>query len=118
MLPLIHADAAVDVHAHHKAMTKHPKFFCEHCKKEVRRDAMICPHCGRFFASVRCPACGYAFNSDDPEAHAGAHKTVHGVHKTAKTKKKRTDEDPLPLWVYGIVLCLAAIVVAVFFLGY
>ncbi|MEL3906858.1 MAG: hypothetical protein P1P65_07535 [Treponema sp.] len=113
-------------------MTKHPKFFCENCKAEVRRDAMICPHCGRFFASVRCPACeftgthkefkdgcpacGYAFNSDGQHSGAGTHKTAHTVQQ--ESGGKRNDEDPLPLWVYGIVLSLAAIVFAIFFFNY
>lgn len=33
------------------------RFFCEHCGNEVRPTAAACPHCGRFFADVRCPRC-------------------------------------------------------------
>ncbi|GAB4221583.1 MAG: hypothetical protein Kow009_11540 [Spirochaetales bacterium] len=36
-----------------------PKFFCEHCKKEVSARDKVCPHCGRFFSEVRCPRCGF-----------------------------------------------------------
>lgn len=36
---------------------KGARFFCESCDTEVIGDAKFCPKCGRFFASVRCPAC-------------------------------------------------------------
>lgn len=39
-------------------MEKHAKFFCENCGAEVPQNAKMCRHCGRFFTSVRCPACG------------------------------------------------------------
>ncbi|MDR0998592.1 MAG: zinc ribbon domain-containing protein, partial [Treponema sp.] len=38
---------------------KAPRFFCDNCGAEVDRDTKKCPQCGRFFASVRCPRCGY-----------------------------------------------------------
>ena len=34
------------------------KFFCENCGTEVPGKARICPVCGKFFASVKCPKCG------------------------------------------------------------
>jgi len=36
-----------------------PHFFCENCGAEVPRSADSCPQCGRYFASVRCPSCGF-----------------------------------------------------------
>ncbi len=36
---------------------KKARFFCESCDTEVVGDAKFCPNCGRFFSSVRCPAC-------------------------------------------------------------
>lgn len=39
-------------------MEKRAKFFCENCGAEVPPNAKMCRHCGRFFTSVRCPACG------------------------------------------------------------
>jgi len=131
------ADAQAAVRVQAKYMNKQPKFFCENCNAEVRRDAVICPHCGRFFASVRCPSCGftgthkefkggcpscgYAFTPDEQE---------NKKDNTKKLKKKkfrivqyagheadaRTDTDPLPLWVYGVVLLLCAVLAAIFFL--
>jgi predicted amidophosphoribosyltransferase len=44
---------------------KRPHFFCEYCGMEVRKDARICPRCGRFFSSVKCPKCGHVGMPDD-----------------------------------------------------
>jgi len=44
---------------------KRPRYYCEHCGAEVRKDARICPRCGRFFSSVKCPRCGYVGVADD-----------------------------------------------------
>ena len=39
-------------------MKQKAKFFCENCGAEVPEKARVCQHCGKFFASVRCPMCG------------------------------------------------------------
>jgi ssDNA-binding Zn-finger/Zn-ribbon topoisomerase 1 len=44
---------------------KRSRFFCEHCHHEVRPNAKVCPHCGRFFEAVRCPVCNYVGQSGD-----------------------------------------------------
>ena len=116
------------------SMNKQPKFFCENCNAEVRRDAMICPYCGRFFASVRCPpcgftgthkefkdgcpSCGYAFTPDAQENKKSKtiKKKFHIVRYTGHKDDIRTDTDPLPLWIYGLVLSLCVILAALFFL--
>ena len=36
---------------------KAPKFFCENCGEEVKENAKICTHCGKFFTNIRCPKC-------------------------------------------------------------
>ncbi len=41
------------------------KFFCENCGAEVPQNAKMCRHCGRFFSSVRCPACGATGKNED-----------------------------------------------------
>ena len=118
-------------------MNKQPKFFCENCNAEVRREAVFCPHCGRFFASVRCPACGFTgthkeFKDGCPSCGYAFTPDVQKNKKssTKKPKKKKfsimryarhegnmhTDADPLPLWVYGLVLLLCAALASIFFL--
>jgi hypothetical protein len=44
---------------------KRSRFFCENCHKEVRPNAKVCPHCGRFFTAVRCPMCSYVGSARD-----------------------------------------------------
>ena len=44
---------------------KRSRFFCENCHHEVRPNAKVCPHCGRFFEAVRCPVCSYVGESRD-----------------------------------------------------
>jgi RNA polymerase subunit RPABC4/transcription elongation factor Spt4 len=44
---------------------KRPRYFCERCGAEVGKDAKLCPRCGRFFSSVKCPRCGYVGKADD-----------------------------------------------------
>lgn len=120
-----------------KYMNKQPKFFCENCNAEVRRDAVICPYCGRFFASVRCPSCGftgthkefkdgcpscgYAFTPDVQENKKSKtkkrkKKKFHIMRYTKGEANIRTDTDPLPLWIYGVVLLLCVILAVIFFL--
>lgn len=131
------ADAQAAVRVQAKYMNKQPKFFCENCNAEVRRDAVICPHCGRFFASVRCPSCGftgthkefkdgcpscgYAFTPDQQENKKDTTKKLKKkkfriVQYVGHEADARTDTDPLPLWVYGVVLLLCAVLAAIFFL--
>lgn len=43
---------------------KKPKYFCENCGEEVNAKAKFCPHCGKFFSSVRCPNCGHTGSVD------------------------------------------------------
>lgn len=45
--------------------TKHPRYYCENCGAEVAKDAKVCPHCGSFFSSIKCPRCGYVGKADD-----------------------------------------------------
>lgn len=48
-----------------KSKSKEAKFFCESCGSEVPRNSKVCPTCGKFFASVRCPQCGRIGTNDD-----------------------------------------------------
>ncbi len=53
---------------------KKAKYFCENCGTEVGAKAKFCPHCGKFFAAVRCPKCAFTgtvndFKSGCPVCH-------------------------------------------------
>lgn len=51
-----------------KSKSKEAKFFCESCGSEVPRNSKVCPTCGKFFASVRCPQCGRIGTNEDFKA--------------------------------------------------
>jgi len=105
-------------------MKKNPKFFCENCNQEVRRDALVCPHCGRFFASVRCPMCHYTgTHKDFKEGCPNCGYSISGSSKKEQAKKappltpaKRRpagNDDSLPAWVYRLVLSLTVFVIII-----
>ncbi len=112
---------------------KSPKFFCEFCGTEVKRNDKFCPSCGKFFAAVKCPSCGltgqapvfvkgcpscgYAvFSSSSSSVDPGFSDEKSGAGKFLRKKKQRHEAggiDPLPLWVYFFILLLAAVLIAV-----
>ena len=106
-------------------MKGRPRFFCEHCGKEVSRSDEKCPSCGRFFASVRCPKCGFVgsqnlFSSGCPVCGYSAPRTPDGIGEDgpdgSPSKRAAIPAGALPAWVYLItILALAAAVAAAFF---
>ncbi|PIE97554.1 MAG: hypothetical protein CR988_07465 [Treponema sp.] len=111
-------------------MSKIPKFFCEFCGNEVKRNTKICPHCGRFFASIKCPQCG--FTGAESKFKGGCPKCGYAVHKgtrqkeTKKSKKRFSlrlsrsergaqinisDDERLPLWIYLVVFGMLVLVI-------
>jgi uncharacterized membrane protein YvbJ len=97
---------------------KNPRFFCDNCDTEVDRDAKICPQCGRFFASVRCPQCGFTgteglFVSGCPKCGYSTSGAPPAPPRKGGSPAKQKQPDPvgtLPMWVY-ILTALAAICV-------
>ncbi len=117
-----------------KTQSKKARFFCEYCDTEVPEEAKFCPKCGKFFASVRCPACGftgehslftngcpacgYAMSGPIPEKK----EIKQGVKEKNKSlkkhknsvspveKKKRQGDDSLPSWIYVLSIVLLAII--------
>ncbi|MCR5621052.1 MAG: zinc ribbon domain-containing protein [Treponema sp.] len=86
------------------AQSTKPKYFCENCGEEVAANARFCPHCGKFFAAVRCPSCGYMGSQNDfkngcPRCHyAMSQEDIYGPgqvpsflqdKKAKKSKKKK-----------------------------
>lgn len=104
--------------------TEDLKFFCENCCKEVKQNASFCPHCGRFFASVRCPACNYKgiasqFNNGCPRCGYAVHPkhtkvaNMEDEYREANKKKGRFVDGGLPLWIYATVFGIFILVVAI-----
>ncbi|MDR2480343.1 MAG: hypothetical protein LBD48_13685, partial [Treponema sp.] len=79
--------------------------------------AKACPQCGRFFASVRCPACGYsgedrAFAKGCPACGYSAPQQAAVPHREPKVPA-----GPLPLWVYLFSIVALLAVFAVLYFG-
>lgn len=79
-----------------------PKYFCENCGEEVAANARFCPHCGKFFAAVRCPSCGYMGSVNDfkngcPRCHyAMSQEDIYGpgqVPSFLKDKKQKAKKS-------------------------
>jgi predicted RNA-binding Zn-ribbon protein involved in translation (DUF1610 family) len=109
-------------------MAKKPRFFCDNCGAEVNMEAKSCPACGRFFASVRCPQCGFTGKDEDFSRGCpvcgysnppGAGPAVNGKleanskRKLSWTRGRTGPREPvftLPFWLY-LVAALALICV-------
>jgi uncharacterized membrane protein YvbJ len=91
-------------------MGKKPRFFCDNCGAEVAMSEKSCPQCGRFFASVRCPKCGFTGKDEDfiRGCPACGYSAGPVPHKAAGNPKHRpwAEKDPgaaagtLPFWMY------------------
>ncbi len=106
---------------------KRSKFFCENCHQEVKPSAKICPHCGRFFAAVRCPSCSYIGEARDfvqgcPNCgHAGGVPGADQGFETfdiRETGARRPSKPPTPVWVYPLAAGLIIVVFAALVLIY
>lgn len=98
-----------------------PKFFCESCGTEVKQNDKICTHCGKFFASVKCPSCGYsgdsrAFRDGCPACGYAVLAPADTSRALSSRKKKPVETDPLPVWIYIAALALLAGLVAMIIL--
>jgi len=110
-----------------KGNIKNPRFFCENCGEEVPRNAKNCPKCGRSFASVLCPSCGFS---------GGESLFREGCPACGYSSKERKEQDPradsagsfpdfserkkpagaLPFWLYILTAAgFAVILIALFF---
>ena len=112
-------------------MKKKPRFFCDNCGTEVDRDVKACPKCGRFFAAVRCPSCGYSgademFQGGCPMCGYSAPPPSGARDASLQDVKKRKlfhhgnsgSTEPLPAWTYiiSIIILLAVIALISYFI--
>jgi len=94
------------------------RFFCDNCGTEVKRNAVRCTKCGRYFAFVRCPQCG--FTGEEGLFSKGC--PVCGYCTTEQNNVPPVQPPPmtaagkLPLWVYIVVVLGLAVVALVLYL--
>jgi predicted RNA-binding Zn-ribbon protein involved in translation (DUF1610 family) len=110
-------------------LAKSPRFFCENCGAEVDRHTKTCPRCGRYFASVRCPACGFTgaeglFSGGCPvcgyssPGSAAAETDASGKPVPAGGEWKKPPPRAagrLPVWVYILTIFFLLGMFGVFF---
>ena len=101
-----------------KSGSKNPRFFCENCGAEVPRNAKNCPKCGRYFASVRCPACDFTgeealFKGGCPVCGYSSADNAAVMPGFPDVKKSA---GPLPLWVYILTAAAFTGILAALFL--
>jgi len=92
---------------------KTPRYFCEHCGAEVKANARVCPRCGRFFSSVKCPKCGFVGESDDFRAGCPICGYALGTNNGAPDPIKPPPETtglPLWTWLLGLFVFVAALI--------
>ncbi len=82
-----------------------PRYFCEHCGAEVGKDARICPRCGHFFTSVRCPRCGYSGKPDDFAFGCPSCGSLAAAKPAPEPPRPLAPAaPPLPWWAYAAAL--------------
>lgn len=98
------------------------RFFCDNCGTEVKRNAARCGNCGRYFAFVRCPQCGFTgeesnFTKGCPSCGycTAEQNTPDSPSMTALGKP--LSGGKLPLWVYVVAaIGLAAVGLMLYFI--
>jgi uncharacterized protein (DUF2225 family) len=81
-----------------------------------------CPRCGRFFANIHCPACGFSgkeelFSIGCPSCGYSAPPNLFSKFKSRPKKENRLYRSGnLPLWVYilsvfALIITLAILVI-------
>ena len=106
-----------------KGTSQSPRFFCENCGSEVPRDAKNCQKCGRYFASVRCPACGFVgeeaiFKGGCPVCDYSSSPSGETAGKGRRPPPGKRHAEPLPVWVYLLTAAAFIGVLAALFFSF
>jgi hypothetical protein len=91
---------------------KSPHYFCENCGAEVPKLAKVCPRCGRFFSSVKCPKCGFVGVPDDFDfgcPDCGYAEAANAAPEPIKAYSELREARPVPWWAY---LCASLVIIA------
>jgi predicted amidophosphoribosyltransferase len=75
------------------------RFFCENCGAEVKRNSKACPNCGRSFANILCPACG--FSGDASLFAAGCPVCGYTAGNPGPAPKPKKQQPPRPRFAAG-----------------
>ena len=88
---------------------KAPKFFCENCGEEVKENAKICTHCGKFFTNIRCPKCFHQgdsreFKNGCPECGYSNNKNNFNQKDENESKKYKPNRIFHLAYIFSILL--------------
>jgi hypothetical protein len=93
---------------------KRLRFYCEHCGAEVGQNAKVCPICGSFFSSVKCPRCGFAGKAEEFAFGCPSCGCSMAANPSPEPIKPLPVEvRPLPWWAF---LAAAFVVLGLFLL--
>ena len=82
---------------------RRPHYFCERCGAEVGKDARLCPHCGRFFSSVKCPRCGHVGKADDFDRGCPSCGSFEAANPAPDPiRPLPAAASPLPWWAFVV----------------
>jgi predicted amidophosphoribosyltransferase len=91
---------------------KRPRYYCENCGTEVKKDARFCPRCGKFFSSVKCPKCDHIGEADD--FASGCPVCGYADRANAAPEAWKAAPQPaaaLPWWTYPAAAALVLVLV-------
>jgi predicted RNA-binding Zn-ribbon protein involved in translation (DUF1610 family) len=100
-------------------MKKKPRFFCDNCGTEVSAQTDKCPRCGRYFASIRCPKCG--FSGDEGVFDKGCPVCGYSNPLSKNKKEVRPDKNDgapaavaatVPSWLFVIAAAFLVLIFA------
>jgi len=106
-------------------MSRGPRFFCEHCGAEVPRAAKRCASCGRLFASVKCPKCGFVgeerlFATGCPSCGYSAPSTARPANGSGSHGNERPSVPvgslPFLIYIFAIGALVLVVLAALFVL--
>ena len=80
----------------------------------MRKEARVCPRCGRFFSSVKCPKCGHVGEADDFSLGCPVCGYALGANAAPEPIKPFSlPAPPLPRWAFiaaaAVILILSLV---------
>ncbi|MDR0383336.1 MAG: hypothetical protein LBH50_05060 [Spirochaetaceae bacterium] len=98
-----------------KKKRRKPRFFCDGCGAEVSAAAKSCPSCGKFFAAMRCPRCGFCGEHEefsDGCPACGYAAPSRPLPKSAD-ETARDNADNGRQWLYAVGVAALVLLLAV-----
>lgn len=80
----------------------------------MAKNAKVCPRCGSFFSSIKCPRCGYVGKADDFSAGCPSCGSTEAANAAPEPIRPLPAlAPPLPWWAYvaaGLVILVLSLI--------